>query len=114
MIKGNIVITMFFVIIALAVTMAIDSASFGSILANRFLYKNNCEYQLPPGYDIVTDGKVFVIRRMGQYMYRKFGYLELNNHCSKPLMFDTGCRAKECLRKYLEGEENKKWYKNFK
>lgn len=96
-----------------------DGLLSGGVMTNRFFFKECCDCTVPDDWDIISDGKRFIIRHeersLTQYIhYEPFGLTE--GLCSSyvPLIFDTECRAKECLRRYLDGEEKKKWYKNFK
>lgn len=100
------VLYMMFVIVALVIAFVIDSLVFQSRTYLNLAYPDACEYQVPKGWKIVSNGEMYAVKKdtpEGLYLWEgRRGTTEMYITISAPSLFYSECKAKAYLRRYLE------------
>lgn len=104
------------VIIGVAVVVTTNEIIRGGKYWTNIKYKNRCDYVIPDGWEIESNGKEYIIKHSSKGNYGGGIYLcsgansETVEHyaiVTTPLIFISECKAKDCLYKYLENEKSK-------
>lgn len=100
--KIGISITIF--IVACAFFVMIDWAAFDGRLCANWFSPNNCEFQLPPGWEIMSNGKTYIVRYKTKLHedYLTGVPWEIEKRSYKAVRLKSECKAKGYLRLYLK------------
>lgn len=93
--------------------LAVDNIALQSRYCNELFLKKDCSFVIPDGYEIVTDGKLFVVKVSTSYGDKylcegSYDITEYSLEISKPSLFFSECKAKSYIKKYMN-QNGAKW-----
>lgn len=90
-----------------------DMAVFQHFIIMNVFIKSDCNYEVPKGYEILTDGKYFIVKcSKDQYLSVGWDMIEPEYpDITKPTKLVSECKAKGYLKRYLKVKNP---VKNFK
>jgi hypothetical protein len=86
----------------------IDSSFLNERFTHHILLKNECKYEVPPDFKIVSNGKMYAIKSThnSTFLHNFRNYSELVDPVVlEPTLFFTECKAKAFLKKHLKSKE---------
>lgn len=92
---------------------AVDIFALNSFITMNLFIKSDCNYEVPKGYEILTDGKYFIVKcSKDQYLSVGYDMIEpIFPDITRPTKLVSECKAKGYLKRYLK---NKNLVKDFK
>lgn len=89
----------------------IDFVFFNDRYFNDFFLQEDCSFEVPTGWKIVSDGKMFAVKvdnKSDEYLYHgSRGINTMPSYIAEPSLFFNECKAKAYLKKYLEQNKPK-------
>lgn len=96
---------------------AIDLLGFHGFVTMNLFIKSDCNYEVPKGYEILTDGKYFVVKCSVKYLDDHFLTVGMDMiqpmypEITKPTKLVSECKAKGYLKQYIKKQNPVKDYK---
>ena len=85
---------------------------FGGETTGSLFIRKDCDFQIPKGYAILSDGRYFVVQKDDRFFKKVYlsqgvdEILDFPLSIRKPKMFRSECKARGFLKKYLS-QQNK-------
>ena len=103
-----------FLLVVVLITLVlwiIDSFALNARYTNNMLYKDECNFEVPVSYKIVSNGKMFAVKvnnSSNEYLYNgRYGIETMNASITEPSLFFTECKAKAYLKAFLDSQKPK-------
>lgn len=97
--------------IIIVVVWMVDYFAFNHRYTNNIIYKDECSFEVPKGWKIVSDGKMFAVKvdnNDDEYLYDgKYRIETMYASIAEPCLFFTECKAKAYLKAYLDDQKPK-------
>jgi len=104
-------LSIFAFVLGIVIFSLIDDQFLNSRYSNDFSLTEDCSFEVPTGWKIVSDGKMFAVKvdnKDDQYLYDGYrGISKTYSYIAEPSLFFNECKAKAYLKKYLEQNKPK-------
>jgi len=102
----------------LTILMIVDNQWYNARYFNNLYYREQCDYVVPKGWKIVSNGKMFAVKceiMQGEYLHESMnGIRTMYVNIAEPALFFSKCKAKAYLKAYLKDQEPNFNEKEFK
>jgi len=115
--KIMIISIIFLTLTSSGIFWAIDLFAFQGFVTMNVFIKSDCNYEVPKGYEILTDGKYFVVKCSARYLSDRFLTVGIDMiqpmypEITKPTKLVSECKARGYLKRYLKVKNPVKEFK---